>query len=78
MNRVDTPATGQKLVNKVIKDGSAKKKFMEMLHAQGVDKATVKALFKHTKKDTLPPGLPKASIFTNLSTTETGESHIIS
>ena len=73
MNRVDTAQTGEKLVKKVLKDGSAKKKFIAMLLAQGVDKATVKNLFKHRKDPKeMPSALPTAQYFTHLSTPESG------
>ena len=73
MNRVDTAANGEKLVAKVLKDGSAKKKFIAMLLAQGVDKSTVKNLFKHRRSHTeMPSCLPIAQYFTHLSTSETG------
>ena len=78
MNRVDTAQNGEKLVAKVLQDGSAKKKFIAMLQAQGVDKATVKNLFKHRKDpNEIPQVLPTAQYFTHLTTSETGFVHMI-
>ena len=77
MNHAANPTDGQQMVDNVLKNGASKKKFMAMLQAQGVSKTNVKAMFKHTKKDTLPPGLPVAQYFTHLSTSETGQGSFV-
>ena len=64
---------GQKMAEHSIKSGAAKKKFMDMLHAQGVTKQNVKDLVKHRKIESgLSPVLPVAHYFTHLSAEHTG------
>ena len=65
---------GQKMAAQSIKSGNAKKKFMDMLHAQGVTKQNVKDLCRHRKIESgLSPVLPVAHYFTHLSAEHTGE-----
>ena len=72
--KADSFEKGQKMAAHAIKTGSAKKKFMDMLHAQGVSKQNVKDLFKHRKIESgLSPVLPVAHYFTHLSAEHTGQ-----
>ncbi|KAK2189926.1 hypothetical protein NP493_93g01044 [Ridgeia piscesae] len=74
--KADSYEKGQKMAAHAIKTGSAKKKFMDMLHAQGVSKQNVKDLFKHRKIESgLSPVLPVAHYFTHLSAEHTGFVH---
>merc|ERR1711976_190770 len=73
----ENPEEGQKRVHRVIRDGHAKKKFSQMLKAQGVDKADLKSLLKARKDpDKLSSVLPCANYFTHLSSPDLSEGYV--
>ena len=73
----DNPELGQQRVHRVIRDGHARKKFGQMLRAQGVDKADLKSLLKSRKDpNNMSSVLPTANYFTHLSSPdECGKFH---
>ena len=72
---VNNLISGEKLVDKKLRDGSARKKFGHMLHAQGVDKYDVRQLLKH-KHDNYAHMwhvLPQTRLCTHLCVQEAGK-----
>ena len=66
-----TVALGEARIDRAIKDGSAKRKFMDIATYQGADRHTVESLFKPDAN--LSAILPSAKDITHITSDESGK-----
>ena len=75
IGKTDTAADGAQMIEKTLKDGSAKSTFIEMICSQGVDKEDAHSLCK--KDGDHFSVLPQAKWTTEIQSSQTGSSHQI-
>ena len=74
--KVDSVEEGMDMVRRVIRDGSAKRKFVEMLLGQGVRRSDVKDLFRYRNEEDSPV-LPSAMFRTHFTADKPGMYYLL-